>query len=87
MSDLNVTVVSRAERAERTVAAGTRAWELFADGPSVIAARVDHQIRDLSSELTDGAEVERRRSCYELGLPEFCMVDADGRVNPLSWDW
>ncbi len=58
MSDLRVTVVSAADRAERTVTTGTKAWELFADEPAVIAARVDGALRDLSHELGDGAVVE-----------------------------
>ncbi|MBA2559096.1 MAG: threonine--tRNA ligase, partial [Propionibacteriales bacterium] len=62
---MTVTVVSAADRAGRDVAAGTRdvaagtkAWQLFADDPTVIAARVDGQLCDLSCELFDGAEVE-----------------------------
>ncbi len=58
MSDLRVTVVSAADRAERTVTTGTKAWELFADDPAVIAARIDDELRDLSHELGDGSEVE-----------------------------
>ena len=30
---------------------GTKAWELFADTPEVIAARVDGELRDLAHEL------------------------------------
>ena len=37
---------------------GTKAWELFADDPSVIAARVDGDLRDLAHELADGDTVE-----------------------------
>ena len=40
MSEINLTVVTAGERAERTVAVGTRAWELFADDPAVIAAEL-----------------------------------------------
>ena len=61
MSDLSVTVVSEADRAERTVTTGTKAWELFVDGPDkdrVIAARIDGDLRDLSHELTEGSVVE-----------------------------
>ncbi len=58
MSDLRVTVVSAADRAERTVTTGTKAWELFADEPAVIATRVDGELRDLSHELADGTVVE-----------------------------
>ena len=58
MSDLHVIVASANERAERTVTTGTKAWELFADDPSVIAARVDGELRDLAHELVDGSVVE-----------------------------
>ena len=37
--EIKVTVIDAGERAERAVATGTRAWELFADTPAVIAAR------------------------------------------------
>ena len=36
MPEIKVTVVHAAESAERTVTTGTRAWELFADKPTVI---------------------------------------------------
>ena len=58
MSEIQVTVIDAEERAERTVATGTKAWELFAEEPSVIAARVDGELRDLAHELSDGAQVE-----------------------------
>ncbi|WP_240771387.1 threonine--tRNA ligase [Nocardioides sp. GY 10113] len=37
---------------------GTKAWELFADHPDVIAARVGGELKDLSYELVDGDDVE-----------------------------
>ncbi len=37
---------------------GTRAWQLFADDPSVVAARVGGVLRDLAQELAEGDEVE-----------------------------
>ncbi len=58
MSEIKVTVLHAGERAERAVTTGTRAWELFADDPGVIAARVDGTLRDLAHELDDGAAVE-----------------------------
>ncbi len=58
MSDLKVTVVSADKRAERSVTTGTKAWELFADDQSVIAARVAGSLKDLAYELQDGDEVE-----------------------------
>jgi len=56
--EIKVTVVDAEQRDERTVTTGTKAWELFADEPAVIAARVDGELRDLAHELGDGAEVE-----------------------------
>ncbi|WP_395691536.1 threonine--tRNA ligase [Nocardioides sp.] len=58
MSDLKIAVARADAREERTVTVGTKAWELFADDPSVIAARVDGQLKDLAYELGDGDEVE-----------------------------
>ena len=58
MSEIMVTIVDATERLERTVATGTKAWELFAEVPSVIAARVADELRDLSHELADGDVVE-----------------------------
>ena len=57
-SEITVTVVDAAERDERTVTTGTKAWELFADDPAVIAARVGDTLRDLAYELADGDAVE-----------------------------
>ena len=57
MPEFTVTVVSADQRAERTVTAGTKAWELFADDPTVIAARVGPDQRDLSYELQEGDDV------------------------------
>ena len=47
MPDIKVTVLDSGARAERTVATGTRAWELFAETPLVSAARVGGVLRDL----------------------------------------
>ncbi|HEY6934099.1 MAG TPA: threonine--tRNA ligase [Marmoricola sp.] len=58
MSDLAVIVIDAGDKAERTVTAGTRAWELFTDAPEVVAARVGGELRDLSHELQPGDEVE-----------------------------
>ncbi len=57
MSEIQVAVVSAAERAERSVTPGTKAWELFTEDPSVIAARVNGELRDLAHELAEGDEV------------------------------
>ena len=57
MSDIQVALVHAEAREERTVTTGTKAWELFADEPSVIAARIGGDLKDLSHELSDGDEV------------------------------
>ncbi|MGZ5418692.1 MAG: threonine--tRNA ligase, partial [Nocardioides sp.] len=57
-SEITVTVVDAAQRDERTVTTGTKAWELFAEDPTVIAARVGDDLRDLAYELADGDAVE-----------------------------
>jgi threonyl-tRNA synthetase len=56
--DILVTVHDAGATAERAVATGTKAWELFADAPQVVAARVDGVLRDLAHELADGEVVE-----------------------------
>ena len=58
VSEIQVTVVAADHKAERTVTTGTKAWELFADTPEVIAARVDGVLRDLAHPLVDGSVVE-----------------------------
>ncbi|HJR38054.1 MAG TPA: threonine--tRNA ligase, partial [Nocardioidaceae bacterium] len=58
MSEIKVTVVSAGERAERAVTTGTKAWELFAEDPSVVAARVGDDLKDLAYELGEGDQVE-----------------------------
>ncbi|MCW2868108.1 MAG: thrS, partial [Marmoricola sp.] len=58
MPDIQVTLVHAQERSDRSVTSGTRAWELFRDEPEVVAARVGGVLRDLSTELADGDEVE-----------------------------
>ncbi|MDQ3463974.1 MAG: threonine--tRNA ligase, partial [Actinomycetota bacterium] len=69
MPELEITVTGPAQPAERAVALGTRAWELFADDPAVIAARVNGALRDLSHELSAGDEV--------VGVP---IDSEDGRA-------
>ena len=58
MPDIQVVLVHADAREERTVATGTKAWELFREDREVIAARVDGIVRDLSHELVDGDVVE-----------------------------
>jgi threonyl-tRNA synthetase len=54
VSDIQITVVDES----RSVEAGTKAWQLFADSPDVIAARVGGALKDLAYELADGDVVE-----------------------------
>jgi threonyl-tRNA synthetase len=56
--EIKVALVHAGAREERTVTAGTRAWELFQDDPSIVAARIAGQLRDLAQELADGDDVE-----------------------------
>jgi threonyl-tRNA synthetase len=56
--ELKIVLTHADAREERTVTTGTRAWELYADQPEVVAARVDGMLRDLAYELADGDEVE-----------------------------
>jgi threonyl-tRNA synthetase len=62
VSEIKVAVVTAGEDApsmtERAVTPGTKAWELFAEQPQVIAARVGETIKDLAYELADGDRVE-----------------------------
>jgi threonyl-tRNA synthetase len=58
VSQISVSVVRSAASAQQTVTAGTKAWELFADEPQVIAARIDGELRDLAVELAEGQTVE-----------------------------
>ncbi|MGB9012468.1 MAG: threonine--tRNA ligase, partial [Aeromicrobium sp.] len=43
---------------KRSVEPGTKAWQLFAETPEVIAARVGGDLKDLAHELADGDTVE-----------------------------
>ncbi|TSD62119.1 threonine--tRNA ligase [Aeromicrobium piscarium] len=62
MSDLSVSVLSPAgeggETQARSVETGTKAWQLFSEDPSVVAARVGGELKDLSYELADGDLIE-----------------------------
>src|SRR5215203_1199462 len=58
VSDLSIVLTHAGAREERTVTPGTKAWELYADDPVVIAARVGGVLRDLAYELRDGDELE-----------------------------
>ncbi len=58
MSDITVHLIHANAREDRTVTAGTKAWELYTEDRDVIAARVDGALRDLAHELGEGDEVE-----------------------------
>ena len=58
MSTLTIAVRTGDSEESQTVDAGTRVWQLFADDPSVIAARIDGDLGDLARELNDGETVE-----------------------------
>jgi len=58
VSDIKIALVTAGAREEKAVTTGTKAWELFAEEPDVVAARVDGQLKDLAYELADGDEVE-----------------------------
>ena len=57
MSDLKIVLANADAREDRTVTTGTKAWELSAEDPAVIAARVNGELKDLAYELADGDEV------------------------------
>ena len=58
MSDLKIVLAHADAREDRTVTTGTKAWELFAEDTSVIAARVNGELKDLAYVLADGDVVE-----------------------------
>ncbi|MGW4185495.1 threonine--tRNA ligase [Streptomyces albidoflavus] len=58
MSDVRVIIQRDSEREERVVTTGTTAADLFAGERSVIAARVDGELKDLAYVPGDGESVE-----------------------------
>ncbi len=54
MSQLSVVVSADALKVD----AGTKAWQLFAESPDIIAARVNGDLKDLAYELVEGDSVE-----------------------------
>ena len=55
---MSITVVRDDAREQREVGTGTTALALFGDDRSVVAVRVDGELRDLDRELADGDAVE-----------------------------
>ncbi|WP_329811728.1 threonine--tRNA ligase [Streptomyces sp. GSL17-113] len=68
MSDARVTIQRDSEREERVVTTGTTAAALFEGDRSVIAVRVDGELRDLTCELADGQVVEPVEITSDDGL-------------------
>lgn len=68
MSDARVTIQRDSEREERVVTTGTTAAALFEGDRSVIAVRVDGELRDLAYELADGQVVEPVEITSDDGL-------------------
>ena len=58
MPELKITVLEADKNSEEAVETGTKAWQLFAEDPAVIAARVGGELKDLAYELSPGDVVE-----------------------------
>ncbi|MGA8987077.1 threonine--tRNA ligase [Aeromicrobium sp.] len=60
MSEIQIVLPSPSDAGaeERAVEQGTKAWQLFAESPDIIAARVGGELKDLAYELVDGDHVE-----------------------------
>ncbi len=54
MSQISIVNTADAQKVD----AGTKAWQLFAESPDIIAARVSGDLKDLAYELVDGDSVE-----------------------------
>ena len=54
MSQISIVVDADEQKADT----GTKAWQLFAETPEIIAARVNGELRDLAHALADGDTVE-----------------------------
>jgi threonyl-tRNA synthetase len=58
VSEVSIVVRTAAQEAPRAVTTGTTAADLFSDDRSVVVARVNDELRDLTHVLTDGDVVE-----------------------------
>ncbi|MBC7597221.1 MAG: threonine--tRNA ligase [Kineosporiaceae bacterium] len=56
--EIKITVLKADKSSEEVVETGTKAWQLFAENPAVIAARVGGELKDLVYELSPGDVVE-----------------------------
>ncbi|MFJ3163851.1 threonine--tRNA ligase [Streptomyces kanasensis] len=68
MSDVRVIIQRDSEREERVVTTGTTAADLFAGERTVIAARVDGELKDLAYAPRDGETIEGVEISSEDGL-------------------
>ncbi|MEV7300784.1 threonine--tRNA ligase [Streptomyces clavifer] len=68
MSDVRVIIQRDSEREEHVVTTGTTAGELFPGQRTVVAARIEGELRDLAYELKDGEVVEPVEISSEDGL-------------------
>ncbi|GAA2890185.1 threonine--tRNA ligase [Streptomyces mexicanus] len=68
MSDVRVIIQRDSEREERVVTTGTTAADLFAGERSIVAARVNGELKDLAHEVGDGEIVEGVEISSEDGL-------------------
>nr|WP_202036312.1 threonine--tRNA ligase [Streptomyces mexicanus] len=68
VSDVRVIIQRDSEREERVVTTGTTAADLFAGERSIVAARVNGELKDLAHELGDGETVEGVEISSEDGL-------------------
>ena len=70
MTDVQLVVRSEGHDERRVVTAGTTAAELFADDRSIVVAKVNDELRDLTHPLADGDVVEP----VAVGSPEGLAV-------------
>lgn len=68
MSDVRVIIQRDSEREERVVTTGTTAADLFPGERTIVAARVNGELKDLAYELQDGETVEGVEISSEDGL-------------------
>ena len=90
MSEVSIVVRSAAQDDKRSVAAGTTPAELFGDDRSVVVARVNGVLRDLTHPLADGDVVEPVDIASEDGLAVLrhstahVLAQAVQEVNPAA---
>ena len=65
---VSITLVRPDSREQQVVETGTTGLDLFGTGPDIVAMKVNGEVRDLRSPLTDGTEVEAVAAASEDGL-------------------